>query len=205
MKSALDTALIAAVAASAAAFVWSGQRLWLARSNLDAARQQDAASARLIAEVRHLRMLPAIIEETPIKEDRILGLVSDCLSQSGINPSVIRDVSSESQAGGTSNYRRQNIRVQLDSIAVPDVGRFLATWNSLHPNWIPTTVNLSPATRIDAGSRSSDSPIAWTATVVFTSTYLSSQAGAAPTPEPLSQPTQPSPRRATLMPEKPSR
>lgn len=204
MKANADFALGVVVAATGIAFLWAAQRLWTARSELDLVREQDVRSAKLIAEVRHLRALPTIIEDSPIKEDRILGLVSDCLSQSGINPSAIRDVSSESQAGGTANYRRQNIRVQLDSLGVPEMGRFLVTWNKLHPTWTPTTINLSPNSKADSASKSNDS-VSWSATVVFTSTYLANQspnlAGEeiAPAPKPVPA------RRGTLPAVKPAR
>jgi len=202
MKLNLEFALGLLVAATALAFAWSAQRLWATRSDLEVARQKDVQSAKVIAEVRHLLTLPAIIEEAPIREDRILGLVSDCLSQSGINPSAIRDVSSESQAGGTTTYRRQNIRVQLDSLSVPDVGRFLATWNRLHPTWTPTNINLSPAQRNEGGKPNTTS-ITWAATVVFTSTYLAVVPTSRLATEPL--PSLAPPRRGTLLPEIPSR
>ncbi len=204
MKSRLDLFLGLTVAAVGIGFAWSAQRLWVVRTELATVRSQDEQAAKLISEVRHLRLLPAIIEESPIKEDRVLGLVSDCLSQSGINPAAIKDVSAESQAGGTANYRRQNIRVQLDSLGVPDIGRFLATWNKLHPTWTPNTVNLSPAARTEAG-KAGESPPAWSVTVVFTSTYLAARStnpDAAETPNP-SRP--PGTKRSTLMPEKPDR
>jgi hypothetical protein len=202
MKLNLEFSLGLLVAVTALAFVWSAQRLWSTRSDLEVARQQDVQSAKLIAEVRHLRSLPAIIEEAPIREDRILGLVSDCLSQSGVNPAAIRDVSSESQAGGTTTYRRQNIRVQLDSLSVPDVGRFLSTWNKLHPTWTPTTINLSPAQKNEGGKAGTTS-VAWAATVVFTSTYLATAPTSRIITEPPPSPT--APRRGTLMPEIPAR
>jgi len=205
MKSKLDFALGLLVTATAVAFVWSAQRLWTTRTQLEIVRQQDAQSAKLISEVRHLRTLPAIIEESPMKEDRILGLVSDCLSQSGINPSSIRDVSPDSQAGGTASYRRQNIRVQLDSLSVPDVGRFLATWNKLHPTWTPTTINLSPAAKNDVAGKPGEPTLSWSATVVFTSTYLAAPSANLPAIE-NANPSRPAvSKRSTLMPEKPDR
>ncbi|MBX3388493.1 MAG: hypothetical protein KF691_03445 [Phycisphaeraceae bacterium] len=213
-RSNLDVALGAVVALSAAALIWSTFQLWSNKKALEQARYQDLQAANLIAEVRHLRSLPAIVEEQAIREDRVLGLVSDCLSQSGINPSVIRDVSSESlpgggfaganPGGGGANYCRQNIRAQLDSLGVPEIGRFLATWSKLHPNWIPTTVNLSPTSK-NAGSKSDDGSVLWTATIVLTSTYLSTPSGIPPTSEVLAQPPSPGAKRGILPPEKPTR
>lgn len=213
-RSTLDVALGVAVALSVVALIWSTFQLWSNKKALEQARYQDRQAANLIAEVRHLRSLPAIVEEQAIREDHVLGLVSDCLSQSGINPSAIRDVSSESQPGGEvaganpgaggANYRRQNIRAQLDSLGVPEIGRFLATWSKLHPNWIPTTVNLSPTSK-NAGSKSDVSAVLWTATIVFTSTYFNAQPGIAPAPEVIAQPPSPGPKRSTLPPEKPTR
>jgi len=205
MKPLSDVAAGFAVAFAAVAFTWSTLQWWTASNQLAAARAADLQSAALISEVRHLRTLPIIVEDSAVREDRLLGMVSDCLVQAGVNPSAIRDVSSESSSAGSGPYRRQSIRVQLDSISVPDFGRFLANWKSQHPTWIPTTLNLAPMQRAN-GAKRIEASVLWSVSIFFTSSFLGSSSpplAPAETPVPINQP--PRPTRSNPAPEKPTK
>lgn len=188
MKSIADAAALIAAFAAAAALAWSASRWWNAGSDLNAAQRTDLHAAAIISEVRHLRTLPVIVEENPTREDRLLGMVSDTLVQAGVNPSVIKDVSSDSVSAGAGVYRRQAIRVQLESISVLDLGRFLAGWKKQHPTWIATTLNVAPMKRAASEGKSVETAVAWSVSIFFTSSFLGSST------QPIS-PAQPSPEK----------
>lgn len=176
MKSLAGAAITIAACAAAAALAWSATRWWAASSNLNAAQSIDLQAAAIISEVRHLRALPVIVEEVATQEDRLLGMVSDTLVQAGVNPSVIKDVSSDSVAAGAGVYRRQAIRVQLESITIPDLGRFLASWKKQHPAWIATTLNVAPMKRSAPDGKSAETSVVWSVSIFFTSSFLGSSA-----------------------------
>ncbi|MBL8885186.1 MAG: hypothetical protein JNK16_00885 [Phycisphaerales bacterium] len=176
MKSLPDFAITIAACAAAGALVWSTSRWWAASRDVETARTADLQAAAIISEVRHLRTLPIIVEDGQTREDRLLGMVSDSLVQAGINPSVIKDVSSESVSAGAGVYHRQTIRVQFESISIPDLGRFLASWKKQHPTWIATTLNVAPMKRAVSGGKSSETSVAWSVSIFFTSSFLGSSA-----------------------------
>jgi len=205
MKPIPDIAAGFAVALATAAFTWSTFQWWTARNQLAAARAGDLQAAALISEVRQLRALPIIVEDSAVREDRLLGMVSDSLVQAGVNPSAIRGVSSESNSAGSGPYRRQSIRVQLDPISVPDVGRFLSNWKSRHPTWIPTSLNLAPMQRSGGGKRT-ETPVLWSVSIFFTSSFLgSSTPTLAPAEPPVPINQSPRPTRSNPAPEKPTK
>lgn len=175
MKSLPDVAITIAACAAAAALAWSASRWWAASSDLVAAQTADREAGAIISEVRHLRTLPIIVEDGQTREDRLLGMVSDTLVQAGMNPSVIKDVSSDSVSAGAGVYRRQTIRAQLESISIPDLGRFLASWKKQHPTWIATTLNVAPMKRAGSDAKSETS-VAWSVSIFFTSSFLGSAA-----------------------------
>lgn len=189
MTTFLDKALVAVAGLGLMCFAWSGQRWWSATGNLAVAQAQDARAAGLVSEVKHLRTLKPIVNELPTSSELILGMVADSLAQAGINHSASKDVSAEQDSGplpggnmgGTSgsieSYRKQSIRVQLEGVSVPDIGRLLAAWSKAHPTWVATTVNLSPQPKNESSGKGLDPNPAWSATLVFTSVYLAGGTG----------------------------
>lgn len=156
---------------------WASWRLWNSSEELSLARQRDASCASLIADVRALRALPAVVEESLLREERLLAMVSDCVSQAGINPAAIREASSEKSAAPGQTYQRQSIRTQLEGLSLPDVGRLLHHFAQNHPTWVPTTINLAPASRNAADGSS------WNCSLVLTSTCLAESPSRTPLPE----------------------
>lgn len=193
MRSTLSTALWALTAVVSCLFVWAGHGWWNAHTRLAQLREHDRATADLVQEVRHLRTLPVIVADEPTRQESVFGMVSDTLVHAGINPSSLKDVGSDAVGGTAQNYRRQKIRIQLDSVSVPDVGRFLASWRKHHPTWIATAFNLAPMQRADS---TLDQP-AWSVSIEVTSTFLDRAPDAAA--------NRPAPHPSNLMPARPAR
>ena len=172
MKSWVDRALAILFSGFACPFVSLFFQWRADAGRLSDTQDRDAQVAALLKEVYTLRAMPAVVEDGPVREERILGMVSDALSQAGVNPSAMRDVGVEGQSGAGPGYRRQGIRVQLDPLILPDLGRFLSTWRQLHPSWIPAAVNLSSLQRGDLNGRENEELPNWSVAVVFACTYL---------------------------------
>lgn len=195
MKSTIATALWTLIAALSCLLLWAGHGWRNTHARLARLREHDMQAAKVVQEVRHLRTLPVIVAEEPTRQEGVFGMVSDTLIHAGLNPASRKDVSSDAVAGTVRGYRRQKIRIQLDSVSVPDVGRFLASWRKHHPTWIATALHLAPMQRSDSKY---DQP-AWSVAIEVTSTFLDRTAER-PAPDlsasqPMTTPSNPIPAR----------
>lgn len=145
----LDWLFIAVASVAMAAAAWAGMRWW---ASSDRASQVDAEVANamdLVAAVERARALPPALSEAPPAGEQ-LSVVRDTLGRAGLPESVLRRVQAEADGaierieGVTLPIRRSAMRVELDGLTLPELGRFLATWRVQNPGWTPVLVNLSP-------------------------------------------------------------
>ena len=86
--------------------------------------------------------------------------VSAVLAASGLAQSSLAGLSPESvvQRSEAGTALRVRATLTLQSVTLPEVGRFIAEWRSRYPAWILTSIDLAP----DAGDKvtpGSDLPI----------------------------------------------
>jgi hypothetical protein len=55
--------------------------------------------------------------------------------------------STVSSAQGAPAYRRTTVRLTLEPITLPELGRFLSEWRTAEPTWTVTTIDLTPVNR----------------------------------------------------------
>lgn len=145
----LDWLLIASIAGALAAAAWNASRWWVARTRATAAHGEVATARDLVAAVERARALPPLLAESAPPRDQ-LALVTDTLGRAGVAASVLRRVQPEAEGaierieGVTLPVRRSSMRVELDGLTLPELGRFLATWRTQNPEWTPVLVTLSP-------------------------------------------------------------
>ncbi len=145
----LDWSLIAMVAVAVAAVAWTGGRWWASSVRAAKADVELASALELVAAVERARALPSVLAEASPGGDQ-LSVVRDTLGRAGLPESMLRRVQAEAEGaserieGVTLPIRRSAMRVELDGLTLPELGRFLGTWRTLNPGWTPVLVNLSP-------------------------------------------------------------
>lgn len=179
-SSMIDVLLLGAVAAGVISCGWCGWD-WVRTSSVAAMRAASLAEARaLVAEVEHARKRPSILADAPPSADP-LTLVKDTLGQAGVAESVLRRVVPEADApserieGVTLPIRKSGLRVELDGMTLPEIGRFLTAWRARNRAWTPVLLSLSP--RLDPGrdaasTASSASEARWTVNMSAAALYL---------------------------------
>ncbi len=117
-----------------------------------AARSERMATERALvaasADARELARLRAASEVRifgePPAED-FFDRVGRTLTTVGISPSVATNIVREADravSGTVANQRRREMRIELRPMSPPDLGRFLAAWNTDNPAWTPRQITL---------------------------------------------------------------
>lgn len=185
----LDWILIAVATVAVAAVASTGMRWWTSSVRASKADAELSNAMELVAAVERARALPPVLAEAPPAGDQ-LSVVRDTLGRAGLPESVLRRVQAEADGaserieGVTLPIRRSAMRVELDGLTLPELGRFLGTWRTQNPGWTPVLVNLSPrpeTARDGLGSsqgtlRSSAeaAPPRWTVSLSMAALYLTS-------------------------------
>ncbi len=182
-----DWVLVMLAVCAAAAVTWTAACWWTMRARASEARAGHARAMELVAAVQRARATPPLLADDAPSGDP-LSLVSDTLGRAGVPASVLRRVQPE--ADGVSHriegvalpIRRSAMRVELDGLTLPELGRVLAVWRTHNPEWTPVLVNLSSCpemTRDDAASpqstpraRAQAQPPRWTVSMSIATLYL---------------------------------
>lgn len=149
-------AIILLLLASVVLLAWSARAAILARSRLDATHAHLAAIEGKAAEVTRLRSLPvaAALEKRP--EPGIVGHLTTSLAVAGLPSSLMTSFNpgsdapyvmpsdSSSPAAPTGIYRKQEARLTLEPLTLPELGRFLKSWKELHPEWTCAAIEVTP-------------------------------------------------------------
>lgn len=181
----LDGLLVAALVASSAGAIAAASSWWAASQERRVAHADHAAAAALVREVTRLRALPRVVGERPPPVEH-LDMLTDALGDAGLGTNVLRRVSPEGEAtwaapadlaaAGRLPLRKAGVRVELDGVSMPQLGRFLASWRRQQPQWTPTTITLSP--RLVGGAESVHQAPTWSVSLVLTCVYLAPESAA---------------------------
>lgn len=152
--------VIALMLACVTALALSSRAALHAKARLDTSRIRLASIERKDAEVARLRALPvaAALEKRP--EPGIVGHVTTSLAAAGLPsalmtsfnpgsdaPYVMAQAASgdPSKSTPTGHYRKQEARLTLEPISLPELGRFLKSWKEMHPEWTCAAIEVVPA------------------------------------------------------------
>lgn len=144
----LDWLLITLLAGAVAATGWCSAHWWRARERASSADAEVSRVRDLLAALARVRAREPVLAEGVPTGDQ-LSLVSDALGRAGLPVAVLRRVQPEGDgAGDLGNdmklpVRRIGMRIELDALTLPELGRLLGAWRSQNPSWIPVLINLS--------------------------------------------------------------
>lgn len=182
----VDWLLMGVAASALAAVVWTGTRWWGSSVRASNADAELARARAIVAAVERARALPPVLAEAPPAGDQ-LAAVRDTLGRAGLPESALRrvqaeaDGASERMEGVTLPIRRSAMRVELDGLTLPELGRFFGVWRTQNPGWTPVLVNLSPRPETvrdgvspapGSAQSSSQSPPHWTVSMSMAALYL---------------------------------
>lgn len=185
----LDWMLIAVATVAVAAVASTGMRWWTSSVRASKADAERAIAMELVDAVERARALPAVLAEASPAGDQ-LSVVRDTLGRAGLPESLLRRVQAEADGaserieGVTLPIRRSAMRVELDGLTLPELGRFLGTWRTQNPGWTPVLVNLSPrpetvregsgSPQVTSRSSAEAAPPRWTVSLSIAALYLES-------------------------------
>jgi hypothetical protein len=155
----------------------------------DTTRAQHAAADRLAntaasdaTELARLRNAAEtrIFGEPPAED--FIDRVNRTLAAIGLPPATASNITREADrgvAGPATDQRRRDMRIELRPISPPDLGRFLADWNTDNPAWTARKITLRKNN--DRRATPGDYHATLTLSAEYTQTDAPS-ASAAPTP-----------------------
>ena len=146
------------IVVSTALLAWSGHRYLQQRGDattatggfkavVDQATELTTLRSEAPPESRRARPAPGIAA-------RLAGVVAVAgLPQNSLQ-NVTPELESPVNAGsGAFAYRRSAVRLTLDPITLPELGRFLQEWRSAEPVWTVTTIDLTPTSQLAKGQQ----------------------------------------------------
>lgn len=115
------------------------------RARLSVSQAHLTAIQRDVAEIAELRGRDQRIAERKPPERDVIARVNDALARAGLPPGALASVSPESDAAlpGSSQYRRQTLRLSLRNLDLPGIGSFLAAWRESQLVWTVTHIELT--------------------------------------------------------------
>jgi hypothetical protein len=125
---------------------------WAAFHCLASQRAESAARSALVNVADKVRLIhelesqrsPAILDGEP--SSGLSGQLTDSLAAAGLPPAtlVTFHADADQTADGQSRILRRSARLTLGNLTLAQFGRFLSTWGSRHPEWVPAALTLSP-------------------------------------------------------------
>lgn len=137
--------------------VWSGKRYLGARAEAVTAGARLELVADQTRELSQLRAQapPELLRERPAPglTARIAGVVA----VAGLPQSALQNVTPELETLVTTvrggKYRRMTVRMTLEPVTLPELGRVLSEWRSAEPLWTVSSIDLSPGSGAASGSQ----------------------------------------------------
>ncbi len=128
------------------------------------------------AEVRRLRTTRPAISAGKRPQPNVYAHLTDALVEAGLPAHVLKDVTPGEDSsiridGAPGNYRRQSMRVTLESLTLPQTGRFLDAWRVGQPEWTIASMQLTPMPG-KGRDKAGDTPRALRISIVMEATYL---------------------------------
>jgi len=131
----------------------AASRALRARSEARVAKVMYERTRRAAAEVLTLRSTRPTVSVGKRPEPGIYGQFTDALVRAGEPTSVLTNLSPDADSSvtieGTAARKRQRVRVTLEGITLPGLGRVMNAWRTAQPEWTVTQVQLTPASSGD--------------------------------------------------------
>lgn len=145
-----------AVLAVIAAAVFAVRSALVARECERAARARIASLGTVAAQAAEIESLRATVasRRTGVRPDAgMVGQLSTALGKAGIPTTRLAEVAPEpetglvSSAAGTNaaDLRRQAVRLTLQPVSLPEIGRFLHIWRAERPEWTISGIEVTRA------------------------------------------------------------
>jgi hypothetical protein len=137
-----------AIAACSLTVALTASRAASARS---LAARSRAAFLRVSADLHDLAALNASLSPrlSPANTQPLSGRLSAAAAQAGLPASCISSVSPEAQSAITTDagarVLKRRASVTLASLTLSQFGRLLERWRSANPDWVVTTIDITPA------------------------------------------------------------
>lgn len=132
---------------------------------------------RIVADTAEIALLHArrpSISAGKRPHPNVFARLTAALVEAGLPAAILRDAAPGEDAplalDTDRRYRRQNMRVTLDPVTLPQLGLFLDTWRRRQPEWTTTTIQLTPI--IDKSAKSAGALRPLRAALVMEATYL---------------------------------
>ncbi len=152
---------IVGVLAIIAAAAYAGRGLLDARAAESAARARIASLRTVAAQVEEMEELRAMIADrrTGVRPDAgMVGQLSTALGKAGISTARLAEVAPEPEtilSGGTAasgaELRRQAVRLTLQPVSLPEIGRFVRVWRADQPEWTISGIEITRAGPAEVG------------------------------------------------------
>jgi hypothetical protein len=156
-----------------------------AKARLDASRAHLASIESKVAEAERLRSLPvaAALEKRP--EPGIVGQLTTSLAAAGLPSSLMTSFNPGSDApyvlpsnsmgnskvtSPNGTYRKQEARLTLEPVTLPELGRFLKSCKEQHPEWACAAIEVVPVPQ--SSTASSDTVPRLRASIGIQAVYL---------------------------------
>lgn len=134
-------------------------------------RREHTRALAVVADVERLNSLRASLASEGVGDDSdgsdlraspptLAARVSGVLAASGLPQSSLAGLSPESvvQRSDAGTALRVRATLTLQSITLPEVGRFIAEWRARHPAWALTSIDLAPDAGVQSGNKSAVTP-----------------------------------------------
>ncbi len=137
--------------------------LWTAARYMNARGEAAVTAAQWEIVADQARELVTLRSEAPPESRRprpapgIAARLAGVVAAAGLPQGVLQNVTPEQESavngGKGAAYRRLAVRLTMDPVTLPELGRFFAQWRGAEPTWLVTSVDLSPTSRHARGTQ----------------------------------------------------
>ena len=145
--------LLLVLAAAMLILVINSRRLTAAENELDAARKSLNAAMTDAREILQLRAQRQRIAHAEHPTQDVIARINSVIAEAGLPSRCFKSLTPSSNtvinnaggsaSDGTIKYRRQSLRLSLEDLEPPELGRFLTRWRSTQPLWTITSIELA--------------------------------------------------------------
>ncbi|HYE63785.1 MAG TPA: hypothetical protein VD997_17470 [Phycisphaerales bacterium] len=136
---------------------------WSAQRYVAALEQATEAADALTVVADQATQLDRLRASAPVESRRsrpapgLASRIAQVVAVTGLSQGTLQNVTPEVETGigtGTGiNYRRTAVRLTLDPITLPELGRFLQEWRAAEPAWTVSTIDLTPTSNQAKGGQ----------------------------------------------------
>jgi hypothetical protein len=152
---------ILVIAASAGVLIVGGSRAARAHAESAESRRELISVTHQASELARLRRGGRDFPNRP--EGGLAAKVASAMSRAGLASSILQSLSPEAQSAisGEAGARifRQRATLTLAGLSLPQVGKLLDAWRTAEPDWLVSSIDLTPITSKDSPSIGTDLPL----------------------------------------------